>query len=106
MDQNLVWIALGIIGIYCLTRKSSSELGELAGTGARIKYFSADWCPACTQYAPKFDQWQAKYGVIVDRFKIRDWNDPIAKQYKINSLPSTLLDGKVVLPHELLKMKF
>jgi len=106
MDQNLVWIALAIISIYYLTRKSTPRLEGLAGTGARIKYFSADWCPACTQYTPKFDQWQSKNHVTVDRFKIQDWNDPIAKQYGVNSLPYTLLDGKSIVPQELLKIKF
>jgi thiol-disulfide isomerase/thioredoxin len=107
MNQNLLWLALAVIGAYYLTRKpTSGSLGELAGTGARIKYFSADWCPACNQYTPKFNQWAAKNNITIDKLKVQDWNDSIAKRYNINSLPYTLLDGKPVVPNDLLKMKF
>lgn len=61
--------------------------------------FWADWCQPCHILAPTIDALADEY---VDRINVGkvdvDTNHPLAKQYAIQSIPTTLLfvDGQVV----------
>lgn len=97
------WILLGIVAWLLLRlNKTRSFFGDFSGS--KITYISADWCPACAKYTPKLMKWWANNDVEVERIKVKDWQDPIIKKYKINSLPYTLVNNKEVDPFKLLEI--
>lgn len=74
--------------------RKSIEKHAIKG-GITIFDFYADWCGPCRQIDPMLKKFVKKNkGFYLRKINIVKWGSPIAKKYKINSIPSLWIMGK------------
>ena len=60
-----------------------------------IVYFYADWCPACQSFNPIMEAVNAQIPDMQVLFmNIDDWNTPVTRRYKVNSVPYLMIYDK------------
>ena len=64
----------------------------------RILRFTADWCGPCKVFGPRFDHYVSKNAPDADYEVVDvDKHPQVAAHYEIRSIPSVVVDGRVVL---------
>jgi thioredoxin 1 len=81
-----------------MSKKSFSELIQSPGMPVLVDFY-ADWCGPCKTMAPILQQVAREHAGKVKIIKIDvDRNQPLAQQYRIQSIPTLILfhQGKVL----------
>jgi thioredoxin 1 len=82
--------------IRTVSKGQAVELDEvLEGEAWTIVEFTASWCPGCRQLDPMVEKLVKARGTVrLRKIDIRDWDSPVARQYRIESIPQLWLhDG-------------
>lgn len=95
----LVWISAAVAGaadIQTITHGQPVELDRHLVPGKMVLFdFYADWCGPCRALAPRIQQLAERHAasLAVRKVDIIDWDSPVARQYRLSSIPHLKLYG-------------
>lgn len=100
----VLWIGLAVLGpgsasgadVELITQGREVDLEAHLVPGKLVLFdFYADWCMPCRMLEPHVDRLAALHedSLAVRKLDVIDWESPVARQYRISSLPHFMLYG-------------